>query len=397
VALAVAALPVVALAGNGVHPRTPVVWPADTPCMTVVDRSQGATLSLSYTIPYEDTEVTDDEVADSRRHQFIAFCRDHSRQQPPPSWLSWADVDAAVAKGLLDAMDVPDDDVFETNMAWKDCWYRISADEARRPITFAEAMNPVEWDTSMLPAGAYVVQGYTWEPVFNIFVQRPGVVHVVDDPDVASVGPAAAVMTQDDYTFAEDTFMIEGCFRAMPGSTMSGYWSFTNNGLILDWLPFAEGVALEGETFVLPFDLPPEVAGESIVFRVDITDPMQRTFTAHGVRLLTVLPGSSGASTGCDEDGGSFIGDPCATSGAPTTGTTDTTTGTTTGATTGTSGSAASSEGSDGSATGPKQTDPSGCACGTSGASAPSWAWLLVIAARRPRARRAVPRLRSNR
>ena len=43
--------------------------------MTIVDRTVDAKLVLNYTIPYEDTEGTSDEVADSRRHQFLAFCR----------------------------------------------------------------------------------------------------------------------------------------------------------------------------------------------------------------------------------------------------------------------------------------------------------------------------------
>ncbi len=376
--LAAVSLPATASAGNGVHPRTPVVWPADTPCMTVVDRTQSPMLSMSYTIPYEDTDVTEDEVADSRRHQFIAFCRDHSRQLPPPAWLSWKDVEVAAAKSLIDPMDLTDDDVFETSTEWKDCWYRITADEMRRPITFAEAMKPVAWDTTALPAGAYVVQGYTWEPIFNIFSPRPGVVHVVDDADVASVGPAAAVTTQEDYTFADDTFMIEGCFRAMPGSTMSGYWSLTG-GPTLDWVPFVEAVPLEGESFALPFNPPNEAVQETIAFRVDLTDPMQRTFTAHGVHLLTVLPGSSNETGGCGSEA-SFIGESCDTEGTDT----DATGPTTDAASTGAGGS--SGEGSDDSATTePRQDGSGGCTCDATGSVAASWAWLILLGARRRR------------
>lgn len=374
-ALAVAALPAAALAGNGVHPRTPVVWPEDTACLTVVDRSKGATLLLTYTIPYEDTGVTVDEVDDSRNHQFIAFCRDHSRQEPPPSWLTWKDVDAAVSEGLLDAMDLTDDDVFETNIEWKDCWYPITTVEERRRITFAEAMKPVDWDTTELPAGAYSVQGYTWEPIFNIFEQRPGVVHVVDGPDVASAGPAAAVTTQTDVVFAEDSYTIEGCFRAMPGATMSGSWALTN-GPDLEWNLFAEGVALEGDKFTLPFDIPPGAVGETIALRVDITDPMQRSYTAHGVQLLTVLPGNSGASTGCDDEA-SFIAEPCATEGIDTT---------MTGPPTSTfHATGVVSESSESTASAPMQSDPAGCSCDATGASGAAWAWLIFLGTRRRR------------
>lgn len=371
-ALAIAALPAAARAGNGVHPRTPVVWPDDTACLTVVDRSKGATLLLTYTIPYEDTAVTVDEVDDSRNHQFIAFCRDHSRQEPPPSWLTWKDVDAAVSVGLLDAMDVTDEDVFETSMEWKDCWYPITTPEERRPITFAEAMKPVDWDTTELPAGAYSVQGYTWEPIFNIFNQRPGIVHVVDSPDLALVGPAAAVTTQLDFTFAEDNFVIEGCFRAMPGSTMSGYWAQTNSP-DLDWIRFADTVALEGETFVLPFNIPPAAVGETVALRVDITDPMQRTYSAHGVQLLTILPGSGGASTDCDE--ASFIAEPCATEGIDTTAPPTSTF----------HGTDGSSDSSTSTPIAPLQGDPVGCTCDATGAPAAAWAWLFVLGTRRRR------------
>ena len=75
-----------AQASNGIHPRTPVVWEPAPACMTVVDRSVEAKLELKYTIPYEDLRPVDanDEVDDSRRHQFIAFCAGHSPQQPLP-------------------------------------------------------------------------------------------------------------------------------------------------------------------------------------------------------------------------------------------------------------------------------------------------------------------------
>ena len=54
--------------------------------VAVVDRTVDAKVVLAYTIPYEDTELTADEVADSRRHQFLGFCRGHSRQEPLPVW-----------------------------------------------------------------------------------------------------------------------------------------------------------------------------------------------------------------------------------------------------------------------------------------------------------------------
>ena len=225
--LAGLALPTLARAGNGVHPRTPVDWQPAPACMTVVDRTIDTKLVLTYTIPYEDTVVTADEVADSRRHQFLAFCRGHSRQEPLPVWLSNADVAVAAAKSLLDPADVKPEDVFETNAEWQDCWFRITGDDQRRPITFAEAAKPVVWDTTLLPVGPYVIAGYTWEPAFNIWSERIGVVKVIDDPDPSMSPPALALTNGEEIKFGNEVLSLVGCLDAMDGSTIAGYWSLT--------------------------------------------------------------------------------------------------------------------------------------------------------------------------
>ncbi len=100
--------------------------------------------------------------------------------------------------------------------------------------------------------------------------KRPGVVHVVDGPDLAAVPPAAALMNTEDLLFGEDTLMLQGCARALPGSTMTGYWSLTGQSG-LEWNVFAEGVPLEGETIALPFK--PPFGGrrvETVALRVDV-------------------------------------------------------------------------------------------------------------------------------
>src|SRR5690606_5371137 len=89
--------PALVQAGNGGHPRTPVVWPEDVACMTVVDRAQSAALHLAYAVPYADVELTPDELPDSRRHQFIAFCDGRSAGVTRPNWLSWVDADTWLA------------------------------------------------------------------------------------------------------------------------------------------------------------------------------------------------------------------------------------------------------------------------------------------------------------
>ena len=46
------AVPAVVFAANGLEPRTPVAWPEETACLTVVDRSQGVMLHMGYRVPF---------------------------------------------------------------------------------------------------------------------------------------------------------------------------------------------------------------------------------------------------------------------------------------------------------------------------------------------------------
>src|SRR5688572_15773085 len=148
--------PSLASASNMTHPRTPVLWEGgggecelpmiESPCMTLHDRSDDPVLHLPYGIPYEDLEVTPDEVTDSRTHQFFAFCRPHSPQDYLPGWITDADVDAAVTKGLLEVGTVEPADIMTSNETWQDCFVRITADTERRPIACPMAEAGVEWD-----------------------------------------------------------------------------------------------------------------------------------------------------------------------------------------------------------------------------------------------------------
>lgn len=303
-----------ALAGNGTHPRTPVIWDPRPPCMTIIDRSVSPALEFTYTIPYEDLRPAEavDEVDDSRQHQFLAFCRSHSVQDRLPVWLSNADVLAADAKGLIDAMTVTNDDVFDMSLEWMNCFVRITADEERRLITFAEAGKPVIWDTTGLPVGPYVIDGYTWEPPGNLFSLRPGVVKVIDDPDPAMSPPALAISNQIDEEIVWETEQLKlyGCVSAMDGSTITGYWANTDDpDQPLEWLSFEADTPVSGDEFELMFSPPPEAVGQLIALRVDIVDPMDRVFSAHMDILASVLPGSPPTTEGdtCDGDGAGFI------------------------------------------------------------------------------------------
>lgn len=295
-----------AAAGNGLHPRTPVIWD-DAACVTTVDRSVDPSLSLTYTIPFEDTEVGEDEVEDSRTHQFLAFCRDKDPQTVLPNWVAWADVEAAGMLPLdVEPDDVTDAQVLDLSPEWEGCWARVTDDADRRPITETMASQPVVWDTTGLTPGAWTVYGYTYEPAFNVYVRRPGIVYIVDDPAPEATAPGVALTTGEQILYRGGETTFEGCIAAMPGSTIDAYWSIAAE--TADWVPFLEGEPVSGETVSIPFVAPEALTGKTAMIRVDITDPMGRQYTTYMAELVMVLMQDNPSD--CDPDGGAFVADP---------------------------------------------------------------------------------------
>ena len=130
-----------------------------------------------------------------------------------------ADVERAQDAGIGPG-DIMPANIMETSTELADCWYRINADDDRRPITFAAAREGIDWDTTELPAGSYVIAGYTWWPPLNTWSSRPGVIKVVDDPDPAASAPALGISTTEQIVDLGETTTIEGCVSAEIGSTI---------------------------------------------------------------------------------------------------------------------------------------------------------------------------------
>ncbi len=314
------ALAPVAKAGNGPEPRTPVDWTGAS-CMTIVDRSVSATVHLDYAIPMEDTELTQDEVEDSRTHQFFGFCRALDPQTYLPRWITEADVERAREIGIAPPT-VNSRNVMETNTDWADCWHRINADDERRPITYAAAEEGVDWDTTDLAVGTYVIEAYTWEPPLNIWSSRAGVIKVVDGPDPALSPPAVGISNTQDVIDQTETVIIEGCASAEDGSTVTAYWGLPAGEVT--WIPFVENDPVRGDSFAFEFDPPQEAVGESVMIRVDITDPSGRSYS-HYMRDLVYVLGDP-YPEGCE--GNVFVDPDCdatGTSGAADTGGLDST------------------------------------------------------------------------
>lgn len=301
-----------AQAGNGPEPRTPVDW-TGAPCMTIVDRSVSATVHLDYGIPMEDIELTDDEVEDSRTFQFFGFCRALDPQTYLSRWITEADVERARDIGIAPET-VNTQNVLELNTDWADCWHRINADDDRRPITYAAADEGIDWDTTELAEGTYVIEGYTWEPPLNIWSSRTGVIKVVDEPDPALSPPALGITNTEEVIDQSETVTIEGCASAEDGSSLTAYWGIPAGEVT--WQPFLEDEPVLSESFAFEFDPPEEVAGESVMIRVDIIDPSGRSYTHYmrdqvfvlGDPYPTECEGSGFVNAGCGESSSSSTG-----------------------------------------------------------------------------------------
>ncbi len=282
-----------AAAGDGIRPRTPVVWTDDTPCSIAVDRSADPVVHLPYTIAVEDPPagetVTDDEVADGRRHQFFAFSSDIDPRIAMPDWITDADVLAAAALDLAEPETIEPDAVLESHSVLADTFVRIDADDARRPITFAVADAGVDWDTSGLATGAWIVRAYTWDPWPSLWAApRPGVVAVADDDDPGSHAPAHAVHTTSEVLYRDEVGSIVGCLVAMDGTQVTGEWTFFDepDGA---WTPFVQDEPVVGDAFELAFAPPEPLWGRFAVIRVTAIDPLDRSSIAFVPVRITVL------------------------------------------------------------------------------------------------------------
>ncbi len=343
-------LPGDAFAENGIKPRLPVMWEPPVACLEFVDRSKDPVYGFSYNIADEDPSPGEallaDEVSDSRRHQFIALSRQGNPQtEYPHLWITPQDVQAAIQKSLISENTVPPDETMLTSPIWSEHFFRITPDDARRPIAWESVEAPVQWDTTGLQGGAYMLWGYTWEPAFNIWSQRSGNVVIVHDGDPDAVGPGVAITNGELIVYSDENATIEGCVHGAAGTTLRGEFAQTpGNGKPNDWqpswIPFAQDVPVRGDTFALEFMPGEDYATKTLLVRVTATDPGGRAYEAHMPELINVLPGSDGSCE--DGDGGGFIG-------APGCGGDDSTgggSGTETGDTPSTSGPAGSSGGS---------------------------------------------------
>ncbi|WAS92162.1 hypothetical protein [Nannocystis punicea] len=288
-------------AGNVGLPRTPVQH-KDEVCLTRVDRSVDPVVHLEYTIPSVDICLTPDEPADSRTHQFVAFCRD----APPesiPHWLSLADVQANIDSGYFDPAELKPNQIVEDTDYFADCWFPITTAAERRPITCEAARPGVDWDTSALAPGAYFVAGYTYEPTLNDWTPRRGVFRV-HDGDLAAAPPAAAIFTHTVDVWYGDPVRLAACVDAMPGSTWRLEFAEMPDEprLELDWQTLLPVAPVESTDFDIEFVLDDAHADVRLHVRLVVEDPEGRTTIAHMPTPGTVLMRKQTGVTGSGGD-----------------------------------------------------------------------------------------------
>jgi hypothetical protein len=347
---------------DGVRPRSLVVW-TDVPCMTIVERDVDPIVPLAYGISFEDPgPPTQDEVETGRRQQMVGFCRQHSPQSPLPTWLTQADVDDAASVGIVDPQAVDPEDILDVGATWQDCSTRIVADDARRPITQEAADEGVVWDTTGLARGGWAVEGYTWDPPFNQWAPRGGVVAVFDDASASDNPPVAAISTPELNIFADEVALVEGCVVATEGATFTASWAETVPGDEQVWTPFLEDEPVAGTSFAFDFVPPEAIVGSAANIRVEVVDAADQSYTAYMGFAIIVLPGSG---MPCGDSGGGFLEDPgCESSSGG-------------GSSSATSTGDASSGDADESSTAPQDDPDPQPSCGCTHAS-PRAAWLLV-------------------
>lgn len=282
---AIAVLPSVASAANGLRPRTPAIY-AGVPCVQTVTR--GETLTIEYDVSYDDVELTPEELPDSRKHQFFAFSQTNV-DFAFPTYINQSDFDRAEANGD-NTVPYSDDDILDISSLWPAGTHvRITPDDPRLPITKEQAAMGVDWDTSNVTPGTWLVAAYTWEPEKNLWSPRFGAVRIEEAGDPDSAGPTV-FMPRIDGVLADraEPLAIEGCIEAPAGSTITASWADVGTGQDPEWVPFVENQEVESGALDLEFMAPAET-GTSIKIRIEIVDPSGRSYIAYSPTTIGVI------------------------------------------------------------------------------------------------------------
>lgn len=276
----------------------PVSFPSAA-CMTTVVRSEDPTTQIELAIPFEDLTMIPDEVPGARHMQLFAMCRDLEPGEALPTWVTRDD--ALTAATVDPGVGVPPpEDVLDEAPAWtmpghagdgSPCVIPINEVDDRLAVSCDATADGVTWDTTGVPAGAYVIWGYTYEGARSVWSRRPGVVRVVDDEDAEAPAAAFTSPASRGEMHMQAGLLVTGCAEGSPDATVELSWA-TYKALAGDpdgaWHPFAELPAGEIEA---PFVPPDEALRLAVVFRADVHEPSGATFSRYSAEHMTVLEG----------------------------------------------------------------------------------------------------------
>jgi hypothetical protein len=362
--LALAITPSIVHATNGNTPRTPALYPPHA-CMAHVDRSETPIFHFDVTIPFEDVTLTQDELGDSRTFQFFALCRDDHRLVQLPNWITMDDAMRALDLGLIPALPA-DDDVLTLASHWQPASCVQTINVTRMPISCEATGMGVQWDTTDVPAGNYVIRGYTFAPAANLWTTRLGVVQVGDD---ASLAPIVALTSPvyEPKAYQQSGFRILGCMGGPEGTMVTLAFAATTDDNLDDesaWTPFAELDAAKGEIDELLS--PPESAiYQGLIVRGVARAPDGTSWTGYAPGFVTIYPGDDASDDPVLPPGPDYCEVGGDTSGGP--------------------GDEGTSSGGSSGETGTEQDDGGapGCGCVATPRRSDPWALLVVIALRR--------------
>ena len=288
----------------------------DPPCVTVADKRELEHLDIDYVVLMDDTviESGDIPVRDAKTHQFFALTGTiwtvgvddiyvpytdlEGRGDVFPLWITHNDVQRSAAAVELatgvtaDQTDLPPARVLETRSDLDGSWLRITADDARRPITASQALVPVRWKLADVPAGVYTVTGYVFSPPYNAWAARPGVVKIVD----AEHNPAAgAIKPVNEVVFAYQGRRVQGCVDVPDETRLDAYY-FLEEKPDMGWIPWIEDQRVQSGDVEQCFHIDRSDVAGSIRLRWDLRPPDGPATTLRSKDTFTWLQGSGECS-----------------------------------------------------------------------------------------------------
>lgn len=285
-------------ASNGNKPRVQVRWPDGSPCIETYDKRVQTQVHFAYGFDGADDikpANSEDEVEDSRRHQFFASCRHRHRQESFPRWISRADFNRAQAFGFP-LVDPGPKGILEESPEWAQCTSRITPDATRLPITQARARQGFHWDIQNIPSGTYMIDAYTWEPPENLWTHpsRPGVVRIWDSGQDPAPPPAAAIDGKPSIGFVGQAQIIQACVDAQPGATIT--WSVASLpplGVPPQWIPQGGPAPAQNGplqwSFTPPAPPDPMIGVSKWMLRLSVQEPSGRQYHAYSRADLLAL------------------------------------------------------------------------------------------------------------